>query len=510
MRAVTRRAVSVQCNVHHLLTLDVRTPTFAACSSVSPVTPVRLRPMLTATQLQVTHCQLLVTEASAAHMRRLVCAARKRRLTSRACVHSNSHFHNLAMSAPHPPAVPEESSSLPCPVWLCPPTSPPSSHPALLAPAISHLRSGHVIGMPTETVYGLAGSAFSTPAIQLIFAAKGRPSDNPLIVHSHSTAAVEQFCQPLTATQRRIAEAFWPGPLTLLLTPRPDSPLSPLVTAGQRTVGVRIPNHPVALSLLRLSGLPLAAPSANISGRPSPTTAAHVLHDLGRGRGVSGIIDGGETQVGLESSVVHCIESVAADANDEPSIDLHILRPGAITAEHFRQLLPHARIHSASHTTLTATEAPLAPGMKYTHYKPTATFLLLDGSQQWRSERVDQLLQQHKRVGIISTAEEHHWWQQQQHTRDWVEGEVTVWALSGAGVEGLAAGLFSALRGLDAAGVDVIVTQVVESVGLGEAVMNRMSKAAGGEVWREDSGSSNGERRVNGERRSEHTASGDG
>ena len=364
--------------------------------------------------------------------------------------------------------------------------------------------------MPTETVYGLAGSAFSSTAIRLIFAAKGRPSDNPLIVHSHSVEAVEQFCQPLTATQRRIAEKFWPGPLTLLLTPRPDSALSPLVTAGQPTVGVRIPNHPVALALLRLSGLPLAAPSANLSGRPSPTTAAHVLHDLGSGRGVSGIIDGGETQVGLESSVVQCVEGASAATTDgELSIDLHILRPGAITAEQLQELLPHARIHSASHTALAPTDAPLAPGMKYTHYKPTAAFVLLDGSPQWRSDHIHRLRGQHSRVGVLSSAEEQPYWREERQRRGWGESEVLVWAAGATGLEGLAAGLFGALRALDAAGVEVIVAQVVDRAGLGEALMNRMSKAAGGEILRE-SGSGAQERYVNGQNSSEYSAHGDG
>ena len=451
-------------------------------------------------------------------MRLLVCASRKRRPILRACVHKHSahtsarFYHGSAMAAPlHDPLPPSLSQGLSpstCPVWPCSPTSPPSAHPTLLAAAISHLHLGDVIGIPTETVYGLAGSAYSTAAIQLIFAAKGRPSDNPLIVHSHSIAAVEHFCRPLTSTQRRLAEAFWPGPFTLLLTPRPGSSLSPLVTAGLPTVGVRIPNHPVALALLRLCGLPLAAPSANLSGRPSPTTAAHVLHDLGTGRGLSGIIDGGETQVGLESSVVQCIEGLTPTADGEPSIDLHILRPGAITADHLHQLLPHARIHSASHAPLTATDAPLAPGMKYTHYKPTATFVLLDGSQQWRSDRIHQLHLHSKRVGILSTAEERHWWHREAQRRGWSDGAVVVRAVSGGGVEGLAAGLFGALRSLDAAGVDVIVAAVVESVGLGEAVMNRMSKAAGGEVWRE--GSSNDERRENGQGRDDTTVDGHG
>ena len=483
---------------------------FAACSALPSASYISRCPA---------SCEVTVRlfferhRTDVAHMRRAAVTARKRRLLSQACVQCavprrSSHslarrFHSHFMSAALPSVTVESASSSPCPIWPCSPTSPPSTHPALLEPAISHLRSGHVVGMPTETVYGLAGSAFSTAAIQLIFAAKGRPSDNPLIVHSHGIAAVEQFCRPLTATQRRIAEAFWPGPLTLLLTPRPDSPLSPLVTAGQPTVGVRVPDHPVALSLLRLSGLPLAAPSANLSGRPSPTTAAHVLHDLGSGRGLSGIIDGGDTQVGLESSVVHCIESVT-QAGGEHSVDLHILRPGAITAEHFHKLLPHARIHSASHTTLTATEAPLAPGMKYTHYKPSAAVVLLDGSLQWRSDRVDQLQQRAKRVGVISTAEERHWWEQQRYRRGWAEDAVVPWAASSTGVEGLAAGLFGALRGLDAAGVDVIVVQVVDSTGLGEAVMNRLTKAAGGEVWREGS-SSNEERRLHGLNGSEHT-----
>ena len=372
-------------------------------------------------------------------------------------------------------------------VWPCPVTAPPSSFPSLLSPAVCALRGGAVVAVPTETVYGLAGVASNASAVQRIFRAKGRPSDNPLIVHVHSLDAVHRLCLPLSASERALADAFWPGPLTLLLTARVDAALSPLVTAGQPTVAVRIPAHPVALALLSLLDLPLAAPSANLSGRPSPTSAAHVARDLGRAeRGVRGVVDGGESAVGLESSVVQVLEQTS-----QGPVRVRILRPGAVTRERLCALLPHALVEAAGEAPAGSSAAPLAPGMKYAHYQPSAPFVLLDGSAQWRTRAVRRALALRspagsaRSVGVICCAEDAEQWSALQRE---AAGSLSLW-VTGAGVEGLAHDLFRALRALDEEQrVDLLVAAVVPREGLGEALMNRMDKAAAGRRWTEGEG----------------------
>ena len=440
-------------------------------------------------------------------MRRVQCrrrAVRQRHsspliLTSTPRSHTPRHLHLCPMtqspparsvppssppSSHAPPSAilpPPDPLSSPFTVWPCPLSSPPSALPSLLSPAVSALRAGGVVAIPTETVYGLAGSALDDSACRRIFAAKGRPSDNPLIVHCPSTASLSSLCLPLSAAQRVLADTFWPGPLTLLLTLRPDVRLSALVTAGHPQVAVRVPAHPIALALLSLCGLPLAAPSANVSGRPSPTSALHVQRDLGEGRGVSGVVDSGDSGVGVESSVVQVVEGEGVGSR----VRLRILRPGAVTREQLQTALPRAVVEEGGgdEGSPSASSAPLAPGMKYAHYQPRAPFVLLEGSLRWRVRVVRAEVEKGEGgVGVLCRGEEAEQWRALR--AELADSALSVWATP-AGVEGVAHDLFRALRSLDDSGVRLILAGVVEEVGMGEAVMNRMTKAAAQHRWTE-------------------------
>lgn len=234
-----------------------------------------------------------------------------------------------------------------------------------LAKAASLLQSGELVVFPTETVYGLGGLATSDTAAKAIYEAKGRPSDNPLIIHVASPEDAEPYAIT-NDTYYRLAEKFMPGPLTVILPKKDTVPLS--VTGGLDTVAVRCPAHPVASALLRLVGAPVAAPSANRSGRPSPTCASHVIEDLS-GR-VAAIIDGGECEVGLESTIIKL--------DGDKGV---LLRPGAITYDAL-SCVCEVSVAPAVTAALAANERPLSPGMKYRHYAPRASLTLLDGPEE--------------------------------------------------------------------------------------------------------------------------------
>ncbi len=227
------------------------------------------------------------------------------------------------------------------------------------------LKNNQVVGMPTETVYGLAGNAYSPEAVKRIFEAKGRPQDNPLIVHISEFSEMYELVSEVTETAKKLAEKFWPGPLTMIL---PKSEKVPsCVTGGLDTVAVRCPLHPVARMLIKESGLPLAAPSANISGKPSPTKAEHVFADL-NGR-VPLIIDGGECEEGVESTVITL-------ATDVP----RLLRPGNVTLAQLREVLGKVDVDDAVLNPLKAGEKVSSPGMKYKHYSPDADIMIIRGA----------------------------------------------------------------------------------------------------------------------------------
>ena len=224
----------------------------------------------------------------------------------------------------------------------------------------SKLRGGELVAFPTETVYGLGANAYSDSAIKSIFTTKGRPSDNPLIVHVPSLEDARPFVSEIHPIVHKLAAAFWPGPLSIIMPVNEDSGLSKLVTAGLPSVAVRVPNHPVALSLLRAAGVPIAAPSANKSGSPSPTTARHILNDFGE---TVQVIDGGACFVGLESTVVKVVLSNA-------NVTIRILRPGSVTMKQLEEVTGLKVI--SSYKSVDPVAAPEAPGMKYRHYAPHA------------------------------------------------------------------------------------------------------------------------------------------
>lgn len=322
------------------------------------------------------------------------------------------------------------------------------------------IRQGKVVAFPTETVYGLGASALDSDAVAQIFQAKGRPSDNPLIVHVADRETLSQVVSALPPHAERLMERFWPGPLTLVM-PRLEA-IPDVVTGGLETVGVRMPNHPVALELIRRAGVPIAAPSANRSGRPSPTAAEHVLEDLAGA--IPMVVDGGETGVGLESTVL--------DLTCDPPM---LLRPGGVTLEQLQALIGPVEVAGAVNGAEPG-QAPRSPGMKYRHYAPRATMLLVDGPMIAIQEKIRDLTLEYeeegKRVGIMCSAE----------SRGVYQASVVLEYGSRANPATIASDLFSTLRAFDRHGVDVILAEAVPVQGIGLAIMNRLRRAAAGRV----------------------------
>lgn len=323
------------------------------------------------------------------------------------------------------------------------------------------LRNGGLVAFPTETVYGLGANALNAEAVASIFAAKGRPSDNPLIVHISDTASVNDLADDVTIQAQRVMEAFWPGPLTVVLPKKPVIPDE--VTGGLNTVALRMPDHPVALALIGSAGVPVAAPSANTSGKPSPTTADHVLADL-KGR-IDMVVDGGACRVGLESTVLDL-------SSDNPVI----LRPGGITREALEGVLGH--IAPFFHTGEGEKNiVPRAPGMKYTHYAPEAPVILVTGDDYERifhkaSDLVAQNRSLNRRVGVLAS----------QETAGGYTADDVFQVGSRSKLETVGQNLFYGLRFLDENGVDIIIAEGYPENGLGIAIMNRLKKAAGNNV----------------------------
>ncbi len=314
------------------------------------------------------------------------------------------------------------------------------------------LKAGEVIAMPTETVYGLAGDATNDVAIRKIFEAKGRPADNPLIVHVASVEQAGHFAQTIPPVAKRLMEAFWPGALTIILPS--NGRASSLVTAGLDSIGLRMPDHDAALDLIRSSGLGLAAPSANRSGRPSPTSAKHVADDLS-GR-IAGIMDGGPTGIGVESTVIDCMTEPAT-----------ILRPGGVTKEAIEAVIGPVNLDANLND---ETAAPRSPGMKYTHYAPSAPLYLVDGGRDDLVQIVTARKEAGKRVGALVFDEEP------------TPADVTL--SLGRSMETAAQRLYEALRKFDETDVEEIYVNRIEPTGVALAVYNRLYKAAGGKVVR--------------------------
>ena len=325
--------------------------------------------------------------------------------------------------------------------------------PEALAQAGALIRSGELVAFPTETVYGLGANALDADAVKRIFEAKGRPGDNPLIVH---ISAVEQL-GPLISVEpspmaRALMDACWPGPMTLIF---PKSDLVPMaVTAGLDTVAIRYPAHPAARALIDAARLPVADPSANRSGRPSPTTAAHVLAVMD-GR-IPMILDGGPCAVGLESTVIDM-------TGDVP----RILRPGGVTPEMIEAVCGAARVDEAVMRPLREGERPRSPGMKYRHYAPRGSLTVVQGDEAAVIARIKQLYDAAEGTPLILA----------------LEGHLPAYgdrrALSlGVDAAGMARALFDALRQADDLGADALFSEAVPADGLGLAVMNRLGRAA--------------------------------
>lgn len=314
------------------------------------------------------------------------------------------------------------------------------------------LAKNEVVALPTETVYGLGGNAENDEAVAKIFAAKGRPSDNPLIIHIANLNQLSNIAQEIPELAKRLMDAFWPGPLTLIFNKKKGK-LSELATAGLSTVAVRMPNHPVALALIEAANLPIAAPSANLSGRPSPTTAQHVHDDLD-GR-IAGIVDGGPTGVGVESTVVDCTGNIPV-----------ILRPGGITKEQLEEVVGEV---STDPALTDEALAPKSPGMKYRHYAPNAPLYLVADGVNKIQELVDKKRAQGMKVGVMTT-------------EDNVENyraDVIFPCGRRTQLETVAEALYDTLRAFNESDVDIIFGEVFPETGVGVAIMNRLTKASG-------------------------------
>lgn len=319
------------------------------------------------------------------------------------------------------------------------------------------LNSGGLVAFPTETVYGLGANALDKEAVLSIFAAKGRPADNPLIVHIHDRSQLESLCTVPDRIQT-LMDAFWPGPLTLLFEKKTAVPEE--VTAGLPTVAIRMPSHPVARHLLQICNLPIAAPSANSSGRPSPTTSAHVLEDM-NGK-IPLIIDGGMCDVGVESTVLDL-------CHGQPVI----LRPGGVTREMIADVLNcEVGLAGSILRPLQKNEQALSPGMRYKHYAPKAAVTLVEGPEDRVVSLLRKLYKEQESKGCRSCVlcfSEHVPLLVDCHPHD---------IGSSSSPEEIAHRLFDILRKLDEEGMETVYSEVIPPEGVGLAVMNRLGRAA--------------------------------
>ena len=328
----------------------------------------------------------------------------------------------------------------------------PEKEPGAIEAAAAILRRGGLLGIPTETVYGLGADGLNEDAVRRIFEAKGRPQDNPLILHVPEAGWLERCCVHVPETAYRLAERFWPGPLTMILPRRDCVPLR--TTGGLETVGVRCPDHPVTRAIIAAADTPVAAPSGNTSGRPSPTTAGHMVEDMwGK---IDGIVDGGPCAVGVESTIV--------DLTVQPP---RLLRPGGLPLEALEQVLGRVDVDDAVRRRMGEGERPRAPGMKYRHYAPKAAVTAVTGSPRRSAGWIAAHLTEG--AGVICFDE----------FADLFPGHI-VHRLGPAGDKrAQAQHVFDALRTFDETDVTEIFAQCPDETGLGLAVGNRLKKAAG-------------------------------
>lgn len=320
---------------------------------------------------------------------------------------------------------------------------------------------GGLVVFPTETVYGLGGDSFDPAAAEKIYAAKGRPSDNPLIVHIAKIEDLYSLAENVPQKAKKLAEIFWPGPLTMIFKKNERVPMT--VTGGLDTVAVRLPANNIARQLIDSSGTFIAAPSANLSGRPSPTTAAHVIEDL-NGR-VDMIIDGGSIEIGLESTIVDMTEDIPV-----------ILRPGYITMEMLQEKIGMVRLDKALMSGVKGNVKPKAPGMKYRHYAPKAELTIIEGNNEavieLINEKAEEAVKNGLKVGIMISSENY----------DKVSFGEKISLGSSHDENEIARNLFACLRRFDDMQVDVIYSEGFPEEGFGQAIMNRLLKAAGHKI----------------------------
>lgn len=323
------------------------------------------------------------------------------------------------------------------------------------------IRKGGLVAFPTETVYGLGGDGLNPEASKKIYAAKGRPSDNPLILHISDRNDVYNLTSYVPTVAEKLMDAFWPGPLTIIFSKAKKIPLE--TTGGLKTVAIRYPDHPIALALISEAKTPIAAPSANTSGRPSPTRAEHVADDM-TGR-IDMILDGGEVGIGVESTIVDVTQAVPM-----------ILRPGYITKEMLEKVIGTVETDAAVTHSIKEGIRPKAPGMKYRHYAPKAPLTIVEGEEKKVVKEINKLatcaFAEGKKCGIIATEE----------TQSCYKHAFVIPVGSRKREESVAHNLYAVLRELDEANVDVIYSEGFSNDHLGMAIMNRLVKAAGHQI----------------------------
>ena len=328
----------------------------------------------------------------------------------------------------------------------------PGSDPNTPDIAAKILREGGLVAIPTETVYGLGANGLDENAVAKIFIAKGRPQDNPLILHVADPIQMEQFAYDIPASAYLLAEAFWPGPLTLILPAKDIVPKS--TTGGKSTVGIRCPDNDVTREIIRLAGVPVAAPSANLSKKPSTVTAQHVLHD--HDGKIDAVVDGGHSRVGVESTIV--------DLTERPA---RLLRPGGITPEQLLAVLGDLTVDKAVTQELAPDEEAKAPGMKYLHYTPQADVIIISGAREKAADYIRHFFRPGDRVMCFEEELELY-----RDCAPLAYGRES-------DPESLSAGLFDALRELDDPAIERVFARCPEGGGIAYAVQNRLKKAAG-------------------------------
>jgi len=320
------------------------------------------------------------------------------------------------------------------------------------------IKEGGLVAFPTETVYGIGVNSFNEEAIKKIFIAKGRPQDNPLIVHIAELEQIYGLVKEVPQKAKTLMKKFWPGPLTLIFKKSQKVPY--VNTAGMDTVAIRMPSNTIAHLLIKRAEVPISAPSANVSGKPSPTDASHVIEDL-YGK-VDVIIDGGKCDVGVESTVLDLTEKVPV-----------ILRPGAVTLEMLREVIGNVEVDPSLLKKPQEDLKPKSPGMKYKHYSPNAEVYIVTGDLEKVVKKIQELTEEQlkygKKVGIMATV---------QTSTQYEKGEIIVVGDRNR-PETIAKNLFEVLRQFDKKGVDVIFAESFEYDNIGLAIMNRLEKAAG-------------------------------